>query len=140
MHNFVWRPCCYVYNLGPWNLFPRSLEKDWLRLIRRFSVTSVGKKVKLKTSSMIFSDVIWLTILCNWTRWLIWVQEVFVGIKTSVKLSQDIHHRWWRYHNQNQSSKMKITCIVLFIAVVIVELSAYVTLRNDKRELKEQSN
>ena len=35
---------------------------------------------------------------------------------------------------------MKITCIVLFIAVVIVELSAYVTLRNDKRELKEQSN
>ena len=35
---------------------------------------------------------------------------------------------------------MKITCIVLFIAVVIVELSAYVTLKNDKRELKEQSN
>ena len=35
---------------------------------------------------------------------------------------------------------MKITSIVLFIAVVIVELSAYVTLWNEKRELKEQSN
>ena len=31
---------------------------------------------------------------------------------------------------------MKITCIALIVAVLVVELSAYVTLRNDKRELK----